>query len=103
MSRSVRSEASQSLRSACSARGSSSCRPVGQAYIHTVNGATSAWGVATVPEHRGRGIGTAITAFAIRDAPNADLAWLMSTREGRSMYERMGFRHASDWDVWAHT
>lgn len=77
-------------------------RPVAQAYTHTVNGATSAWGVATVPELRGRGIGTAITAFAIRDAPNADLAWLMSTREGRSMYERMGFRHASDWDVWAH-
>src|ERR671918_123301 len=77
-------------------------RPVAQAYTHTVNGATSAWGVATVPELRGRGIGTAITAFAIRDAPNTDLAWLMSTREGRSMYERMGFRHASDWDVWAH-
>jgi predicted GNAT family acetyltransferase len=77
-------------------------RPVAQAYTHTVNGATSAWGVATVPELRGRGIGTAITAFAIRDAPSADLAWLMATREGRSTYERMGFRHASDWDVWAH-
>jgi predicted GNAT family acetyltransferase len=77
-------------------------RPIAQAYTHTVNGATSVWGVATVPEERGRGIGTAITAFALRDAPIADLAWLMATSDGRSMYERMGFRHVSDWDVWAH-
>ena len=75
-------------------------RPVAQAYTHTVNGASSVWGVATVPELRGRGIGTAITAFAIRDAPNADLAWLMATQEGRSLYERMGFRQVSEWDVW---
>jgi predicted GNAT family acetyltransferase len=77
-------------------------RPIAQAYTHTVNGACSVWGVATIPEERGRGVGTAITAFAIRDAPNADLAWLMATSDGRSMYERMGFHHVSDWDVWAH-
>jgi predicted GNAT family acetyltransferase len=76
-------------------------RPVAQAYTHTVNGASSVWGVATVPELRGRGIGTAITAFAIRDAPDADIAWLMATPEGRSVYERMGFRKIADWDVWA--
>jgi predicted GNAT family acetyltransferase len=76
-------------------------RPVAQAYTHTVNGASSVWGVATVPQLRGRGIGTAITAFAIRDAPDADIAWLMSTPEGRSMYERMGFRHVADWEVWS--
>ena len=75
-------------------------RAVAQAYTHTVNGASSVWGVATIPDERGRGIGTAITAFAIRDAPNADLAWLMATSDGRAMYERMGFRHVSDWDVW---
>jgi predicted GNAT family acetyltransferase len=76
-------------------------RPVAQAYTHTVNGAVGVWGVATLPEFRGRGIGTAITSFAIRDAPGADIAWLMSTPEGRSMYERMGFREVSDWDVWS--
>jgi predicted GNAT family acetyltransferase len=75
-------------------------RPVAQAYTHTVNGAISVWGVATLPELRGRGIGTAITAFAILDAPGVEFAWLMATPDGRSMYERMGFRHVSDWDVW---
>jgi predicted GNAT family acetyltransferase len=75
-------------------------RPVAQAYTHTWAGAVGVWGVATVPELRGRGIGTAITAFAIRDAPGAGLAWLMATAEGRSMYERMGFRQVADWDVW---
>jgi len=75
-------------------------RPVAQAYTHAREGAVGVWGVATVPELRGRGIGTALTAFAIRDAPEADLAWLMATAEGRSMYERMGFRQVSEWAVW---
>lgn len=77
-------------------------RPIAQAYTHSVNGTIGVWGVGTVPEERGRGIGTALTAFAIRDAPGIEFAWLMATSEGRSLYERMGFRHISDWDVWAH-
>jgi GNAT superfamily N-acetyltransferase len=75
-------------------------RPVAQAYTNTSANAVAVFGVGTVPEFRGHGIGTALTAFAIRDAPGADLAWLMSTEDGRSMYERMGFERVSDWEVW---
>jgi GNAT superfamily N-acetyltransferase len=76
-------------------------RAVAQAITNTQGGAVGVFGVATLPEYRRRGIGTAITAFAIdavRD--EADLAWLQSSELGRGLYERMGFRPVSDWDVW---
>jgi GNAT superfamily N-acetyltransferase len=76
-------------------------RAVAQAVTNTQRGAVGVFGVATLPEYRRRGIGTAITAFAIDDVRDeADLAWLQSTDMGRPLYERMGFRPVSDWDVW---
>jgi len=76
-------------------------RAVAQAVTNTQDGAIGVFGVATLPEYRGRGIGTAITAFAIDDVGDeAGLAWLQSTEVGRPLYERMGFRPVSDWDVW---
>jgi GNAT superfamily N-acetyltransferase len=76
-------------------------RAVAQAVTNTQLGAVGMFGVATLPEYRRRGIGTAITAFAIDDVRDeADIAWLQSTDVGRPLYERMGFRPVSDWDVW---
>ena len=76
-------------------------RAVAQAVTNTQRGAVGVFGVATLPEYRRRRIGTAITAFAIDDVRDeADLAWLQSTEMGRPLYERMGFRPVSDWDVW---
>jgi predicted GNAT family acetyltransferase len=76
-------------------------RAVAQAVTNMQGGAVGVFGVATLPEYRRRGIGTAITAFAIDDVRDeADLAWLQSTAMGRTLYERMGFRPVSEWDVW---
>jgi GNAT superfamily N-acetyltransferase len=76
-------------------------RPVAQAVTNTQRGAVGVFGVATLPEYRRRGIGTAITAFAIDDVrAEADLAWLQSTEMGQPIYERMSFRSAAEWDVW---
>jgi GNAT superfamily N-acetyltransferase len=76
-------------------------RAVAQAVTNLQGGAVGVFGVATLPEYRRRRIGTAITAFAIDDVRDeADLAWLQSTDMGRPLYERMGFRPVSDWDVW---
>ena len=74
---------------------------VAQAVTNLQGGAVGVFGVATLPEYGRRGIGTAITAYAIDDVRDeADLAWLQSTDRGRPLYERMGFRPVSDWDVW---
>ena len=50
--------------------------------------------VATPPEHRRRGYGTALTAHAARRgfAAGADLAWLQSSAMGESVYRELGFR-----------
>lgn len=76
-------------------------RAVAQALTNTQHGAVGVFGVATLPGFRRRGIGRAITAFAIDDVRGeADLAWLQSTEMGRPSYESMGFRRIADWDVW---
>jgi GNAT superfamily N-acetyltransferase len=67
----------------------------------TVGDTVGIFGVATLREARGRGIGTAITAAAIDSArPNADLAWLQASEDGEPVYRRMGFQSVATWDVW---
>jgi GNAT superfamily N-acetyltransferase len=76
-------------------------RAVAQAMTNTHRGAVGVFGIATLPGFRRRGIGRAITAFAINDVRGeADLAWVQSREMGRPLYERMGFQRVSDWDVW---
>ena len=51
------------------------------------------YSIATVPEARGRGIGTAMTWHLIADAdPGWDVAVLQASDIGRPVYERMGFK-----------
>jgi len=50
------------------------------------------YSVATAPEVRGRGIGTAMTWHLLADAdPGWDVAVLQASAMGRPIYERMGF------------
>ena len=48
------------------------------------------------PEHRGRGLGTAMTTAAIEAAGDADDLWIVADDEGRpkELYTRLGFRRA---------
>jgi predicted GNAT family acetyltransferase len=76
-------------------------RPVAMAYVHLHEGAIGVFGVGTVERYRRRGIGTAVTAFAIAEVgEGADLAWLQPTALGRGVYQAMGFRPVVQWQVW---
>jgi predicted GNAT family acetyltransferase len=78
--------------------------PVASASTHVHMGAAGVFGVGTLPAARRRGIGTAITAFALRDRrAEADLAWLHPTDMGRAMYEAMGFLPVSSWAVYVRS
>jgi GNAT superfamily N-acetyltransferase len=75
---------------------------VGSSSIHLDGGSAGVFGVATVPGARRRGVGAALTGRCLAEAAEAgaDLAWLQSTPDGLSVYERLGFSVVADWDVW---
>jgi GNAT superfamily N-acetyltransferase len=76
-------------------------RAVSASVAVAVRESVGIFGVATLPDARHRGIGTAITAAAVEWARDrADLVWLQATDQGLRVYERMGFRIVADWDVW---
>jgi hypothetical protein len=74
--------------------------PVGMAWTSLHEAAVGVFGVGTPPEYRRRGVGTAVTSFAVHDAPGADLAWLQPTGMGRPLYDGMGFEAVDEWQVW---
>lgn len=61
---------------------------------YMIGDAVAIFSVATAPEHRGMGYGSAITAHAARDAfdAGAEFAALQSSTMGESVYRRLGFR-----------
>jgi N-acetylglutamate synthase len=61
--------------------------------------------VATLPAHRRRGYGAAITGRAVRDGLDrgARWAWLQSSPDGYSIYEKLGFRTIESWECWITT
>ncbi len=59
--------------------------------------------VATLPSHRGRGLGTAMTAHAAavgRHEHGCALATLQSSPMGFPVYEAMGYRIVTRWQMW---
>jgi len=61
--------------------------------------------VATLPAHRRRGYGAAITARAVRDGLDggARWAWLQSSPAGYGVYEKLGFTTLESWECWIAT
>jgi GNAT superfamily N-acetyltransferase len=47
--------------------------------------------VYVLEEHRGRGLGLALTREAVEDGPHADALWLLRTNDMHGLYEKVGF------------
>jgi len=83
--------------------------PVASAVLLLSHGVASIFNVATLPEARGRGIGTAITLAALREGREAgyQLGVIHSSKIGLGVYRRIGFEEvckiskygrSEDWD-----
>jgi GNAT superfamily N-acetyltransferase len=73
--------------------------PVGEATAYLLDDTVGIFGVGVLPSARRRGIGAALTIRAAR-AFDVDLAWLQPSDMARRMYEDLGFRRVSDWEIW---
>jgi ribosomal protein S18 acetylase RimI-like enzyme len=65
----------------------------------TIDGVTGVFNVATLSEHRGRGLAAALTARVAEDGfeHGARLAYLQSSELGHSVYRRLGFRDVEEY------
>lgn len=66
-------------------------------------GCVAVFAVATLPQHRRRGYGSALTARAVADgfAAGAGWAWLQASAEAVAVYERLGFTAVETVTIWA--
>jgi predicted GNAT family acetyltransferase len=69
-------------------------RPVAYAQLERRDGSAEVGQVYVHPDHRGRGLGTALTRAAIEAAGDVHDLWIVADDEGRpkQMYGRLGFR-----------
>ena len=74
---------------------------VGSGETFVAEGVMGVFGVATAPEARRRGIGSALTSFAISDRlAEIDVVILDSSDLGHGVYERLGFRDVAISEIW---
>jgi GNAT superfamily N-acetyltransferase len=73
--------------------------PVAYAMLEQIGRSAEIVAVYVRPDHRGRGLGTALTSAAIDAAGDVDELWIAADDEGRpkQLYRRLGFRPA--WTV----
>lgn len=78
-------------------------QPVATASLMAAAGVGGIYDVSTAPAARGRGVGTAITHAAMRDARaiGYQFATLQSSPMGMRMYRRLGFQECGAFDVYA--
>ena len=74
-------------------------RPVAVSAAHQSAGVTLIEYVATLPDARGLGAGSAVTWAATLSAPDQP-AVLLASDDGRPVYERMGYRAIERWSAW---
>jgi ribosomal protein S18 acetylase RimI-like enzyme len=72
--------------------------PVATVSLVTAGGVAGIYNVATIEAARGRGVGAAMTAAAIRHGADRGftIATLQASTMGRGVYERLGFRFVCD-------
>lgn len=75
--------------------------PVATAGSHTAHGLTEVEWVSTLPSHRGRGLGAALAYAATTADPNVPSV-LVSSDDGRPVYERLGYVALMRLSVWLH-
>jgi ribosomal protein S18 acetylase RimI-like enzyme len=73
--------------------------PVATAAAHVAAGVSHVEFIATLPQYRGRGIGRAMTHAASVSAPNCP-AVLITSDDGRGVYESLGYLSVSRWTIW---
>ena len=68
--------------------------PVAFVQLERARGGAEVANVYVLPEHRGQGLGTALTEAAIAAAGDAEDVWIVADDEGRpkELYARLGFR-----------
>lgn len=76
--------------------------PVAVSSLVMTNGLAGVYAVATLPNARKRGIGTAMTLHAMAEGMQrgARLATLQATTMGRPIYEKIGFRKVFDYQTY---
>jgi GNAT superfamily N-acetyltransferase len=74
-------------------------KPVATGVGCTIQGLVGVYSVATPPEYRRRGYGSAVVAQIAADgfAAGAQLAYLQASAMGASVYAKLGFRRVLDW------
>jgi GNAT superfamily N-acetyltransferase len=78
--------------------------PVGKCYVFLMEGTVGIYGVLTVPEVRGRGIGSALVTKALLAAreKGCRYAILHSTPVAVNLYRRLGFREYAPFRAYVH-
>jgi GNAT superfamily N-acetyltransferase len=69
---------------------------VGFARIHSDGRIAYLADVYVLDEHRGNGLGVELVRGAVDEGPQANLRWLLHTKDAHGLYERFGFGPPSE-------